>query len=179
MELENHKLHFQEWMAKRSGTWRVELFDLYWGQAVQAVLELCQALWEEHSSGQVFLEPNRLKSFLMTTLTDHGLLLQMRQGSGPAGLRARVDLEARTVTVYQEAVLELARANQEVAHEQALLMLLSHEIWHVLRPNCSSDWSELAAHLWCAKLTGQTYLDPCVGIARTASRQYSPQKRSE
>lgn len=164
MEIENHKQHLQEWVARRAGVWRTELFELHWRQAVQAVLELCHALWgEQVSAGQVFLDPQRLQSFLMTTLAEQGLLLQMRQGCGPAGLRARVDLDARTVTVYQEAVLEVARAteaSQELSQEQALLMLLSHESWHVLRPNCSSEWSELAAHLWCAKLTGKTYLDP-------------------
>ncbi len=159
---EHLKPSLKKWFSQRSGPSSGHQFEGRWGEAQQAVADLSRSLWGDQPPDWSIDRRPLLQAFLFELLCKDGLILNVRQGPGPAGLKARVDLEARTVTIFRQAVLEVAQAlvqETPAPEKMALLMLLSHESWHILRPQCPSDYCELAAHLWCASLTGQIYLE--------------------
>lgn len=66
--------------------------------------------------------------------------------------RARLDLSARRLTLYAGALDELAGP----ARERKLVerVILAHEIFHLLCPECPALVHEAAAHWFAAEFTG-------------------------
>jgi hypothetical protein len=65
-------------------------------------------------------------------------------------MRARIDLAARTLEVFQPALEDLADRLAEDTRNLALPLVIAHELFHALDPKCSEP--ELAAHLFAARI---------------------------
>ena len=95
-------------------------------------------------------------------LEQHAIELELsQQPHRLAGVRfrARLDLHARRLTLYAGALDEL----QDRCPDRRLLsqVVVAHEVFHLLSPDCPGSLAEAAAHLFAARCCG---LDEFPGI---------------
>lgn len=104
------------------------------------------------------LPPAGARASLRQELEGRGIHLE--EGDlrvGPARIRARLDLDRRTLTWDPETLARLARAIRRSGWpgpEDPLDLALAHELFHLLHPDCPSGLAEAAAHLFTSRLLG-------------------------
>ena len=92
---------------------------------------------------------------LEACLEHHGIELELsQQPHCVAGVRfrARLDLHSRRLTMFAAALDEL----QERCGDRRLLsqVVMAHEVFHLLSPQCPAGLAEAAAHLFAARCCG-------------------------
>lgn len=67
-------------------------------------------------------------------------------------MRAQLDLNARRLTIYAGALAELQ--TEQRVRRLVERVILSHEVFHLLCPDCPGSVHEAAAHWFAAEVTG-------------------------
>lgn len=150
------KFRVREWAARRYGAEVQTRFEELFEKSQSRVLPRLEG-WLPAPP-----RPQTLVARMVTELAQRRYLLEIRQGSGPAGLGARVDTQTCHLVIYQAAILQVSKilgqsTNRDIADDNAdlaLAVVLSHEFYHVLDPDCPSLLAELSAYLWSSQLTG-------------------------
>ena len=128
------------WGGRRGRGWRPAWWEKAGREALAARAELAgESCWEFLSSRGFQLEFSRQPSRI-----------------GPLRLRARLNLPRRHLLVFEEALGEVAEALARLGHSEVAPrdLVLAHETFHVLRPECPGQWAELAAHRFAGDLLG-------------------------
>lgn len=88
-------------------------------------------------------------------LQQHGIHWQISQSPhivAGVRMRAQLDLNARRLTIFAGALDELQTA--ERSRKVLERVILSHEVFHLLCPQCPGGVHEASAHWFAAEVTG-------------------------
>ncbi len=88
-------------------------------------------------------------------LQQHGIHWQISQGPhivAGVRMRAQLDLNARRLTIFAGALDELQ--TEQRPRKVLERVILSHEVFHLLCPNCPGPVQDAAAHWFAALVTG-------------------------
>ena len=101
------------------------------------------------------VNPTQLTGALLDRCSQRGFVVSFKPDPHPVlgrKMRADIDIKSRVIHIYQPALTDLAERVPPGSGELVLPLVLAHELFHALAPQCKEP--ELSAHLFAARVCG-------------------------